>query len=260
VKREPFQTDDSKTAPYRLRPARDRLARSPSNPGIRLTPGPQYVLLLFLSTPETSPDTPAAPDPTRSDERLAALKELADRAMDMTRMIHAQAQEAFAAGQPVDDLRFTRVTRAVRQIFALEAHLEEDLEVRAQKAEARRIDMLETDRRRRVGAKSQTLRSQVEGNIHRETGGAYAVILQHRLYDWLDRRSHTDDFLNQPIEDLIAAIKRDIGLDEVEAENAELAAGEMGDASEGPVFGTRDSRDGYQGRKGHEGRQGLDSS
>jgi hypothetical protein len=179
---------------------------------------------LFLSAPEPIPDTPAAPDPSRSDERLALLKELADRAMDMTRMIHAQAQEAFAAGQPVDDLRFTRTARAVRQIFALEAHLEEDLELRAQKAEARRIEALEADHRRRVGARSEAVRDQIEDTIHTEAGGAYAVILQHRLYDWLDRRSGADDFLNQPIDALIAAIKRDIGLDEVEAENAELAA------------------------------------
>jgi len=189
---------------------------------------------LFLSTPEPIPDTPAAPDPTRSEERLTALKELADRAMDMARMIHAQAQAAFAVGKPVDDLRFTRVTRAVRQIFALEAHLEEDLEVRLREAEARHLEALEADHHRRVGAKSDTIRTQVEDDIHSETGGAYAVILQHRLYDWLDRRSETDDFLNQPIDDIIAAIKRDIGLDEVEAENAEIEAAELDEADPPP--------------------------
>ena len=211
-------------------------------------------------------DRHAAPlrDRSRSDERLLALKELADRAMDMVRMIHAQAQEAFAAGQPVDDLRFSRVTRAVRQIFALEAHLEDDQQARIQREAARREENLAADRRRHLGGRQQSIRDQIEPAIHEATGGAYAVILQHRLYDWLDRRNNSDDFLHQPIDEIIAAIKRDIGLDEVEAENAELAA--LADdpttpaQSSAPDAFNRLSRDDHQGHKGHKGHQGLDSS
>jgi hypothetical protein len=220
-----------------------------------------YVLLLFLPALEPIADTPACPDPTRSEERLIALKELADRAMDMVRMIHAQAQEAFAAGQPVDDLRFTRVTRAVRQIFALEAHLEDDQQARIQREAARRAEHLAAEPRRQIGGKQQSIRGQVEPAIQEATCGAYAVILQHRLYDWLDRRGDSDAFLNQPIDEIIAAIRRDIGLDDVEAENAELE-GVADDPttsapSSGPEVFNHLSREDHQGHKGH---QGLDSS
>jgi hypothetical protein len=179
---------------------------------------------LFLSSPADIVDNPAAPDPSRSDERVVALKELADRAMDMARMIHSQAQEAFAAGQPVDDLRFTRVARAVRQIFALEAHLEEDIHTRAELGKAQRAEALERDHRRQVGARSEAVRAKVEDAIRQESSGPYAVALEYRLYDWLDRRSDREDFLTRPIDDIIAAIKRDIGLTEVEEENAEIEA------------------------------------
>jgi hypothetical protein len=210
---------------------------------------------LFLSAENAIPDTPAAPDPARAGERAAALKEIGERAMDMARMIHAQAQEAFAAGQPVDDLRFSRVSRAVRQIFALEAHLEDELHVRLQRIEAQRKEQQTAEEDRLIARKGAAVRERVEDSIRAETSGSLSVHLEHELCDWLYRRQYDEDFIDRPIDEMIAAIKRDIGLTELEAETAAIRTAEAkSELERGPTSRPSNSSSAHRRERGDPSR------
>ncbi len=159
---------------------------------------------------------PSRPEPTdRATQRdedaqyyRDILHELVEMATDIARAVHRQATAAPApapeqASQPAPDssIAFDRIARTLRRTIALARKLAEPapLSPATQAAERRRI------------ARKQIIRA-VEDTIQRETSGADAEALHAEFYERLDTIDLDDDLDNQPIADIIALIRRDLGI------------------------------------------------
>jgi hypothetical protein len=134
------------------------------------------------------------------DRHAGQLKELAAMGMDMARSVHG----AVMAGQgpPDADLRFARIARAVRQSIALEKRLSDEwAEERAIEGETRARQVREL--RVRTRARLDEIVERAGSDVEIE-GAEFA----ERLADAADDAS----FLDHPVEEIIARIRRDLGL------------------------------------------------
>jgi hypothetical protein len=180
-----------------------------------LTPASIYVLVLFMS------DAAA-----RRERQDAVLAELSELGLSLARELHARA---LAAETPLEaeklSLAFQRVSRGVRQTFALELKLErarrlgerEDADAAQAAARKARLDAVSppegwltspvTRRKDRVrSALSRLIWDEAEGDE------AELEVLSDDLEARLGEASHREDFLDLPIETLIRQIGSDMGL------------------------------------------------
>ena len=158
--------------------------------------------------------TPSQPEPTdlarQRDEDAqyyrGILHELVEMATDIARAVHRQAASepaATPAEAPTPDptIAFDRIARTLRRTIALARKITDPTSPRpaAQAAERRRI------------ARKQIIRD-VEDTIQRRAEGADAEALQAEFYERLETIDCEDDIANLPIAEIVALIRRDLGL------------------------------------------------
>ena len=158
--------------------------------------------------------TPSQPEPTdlarQRDEDAqyyrGILHELVEMATDIARAVHRQAASepaATPAEAPTPDptIAFDRIARTLRRTIALARKITDPTPPRpaAQAAERRRI------------ARKQIIRD-VEDTIQRRAEGADAEALQAEFYERLETIDCEDDIANLPIAEIVALIRRDLGL------------------------------------------------
>ncbi len=138
------------------------------------------------------------------------LHELIEIGTDLARTLHRQAApesnvspSAVPAAAPTPDptIAFDRIARTLRRTIALARKITDPAPQgpAAQAAERRRI------------ARKQIIR-EVEDTIQRETDGAEANALHAELHERLETIDCDDDIDNLPIAEIIALIRRDLGL------------------------------------------------
>ena len=175
--------------------------------------------------------TPSRPEPandaspaqvTQRDEDAQyyreILHELVEMATNLARAVHRQATTQPApepashpapAPQPDPSIAFDRIARTIRRTIALARKLTEPAQPRPAERAAAGAEQ------RRRAARKQIIR-EVEDTIHREAHGPEAEVraesLHAELYERLDTLDLDDDIDNLPIADIIAAIRRDLGI------------------------------------------------
>ncbi len=141
------------------------------------------------------------------------LHELVEMATDIARAVHRQATAEQSAEHgpagaaqpqapaPDPTIAFDRIARTLRRTIALARKLADPapLSTAAQAAERRRI------------ARKQIIRA-VEDSIQRDADSAEADALHAELYERLDTIDLDDDIDTLPIAEIIAAIRRDLGI------------------------------------------------
>ena len=139
----------------------------------------------------------------------AGLAELADMGLSLARDLHARALAADDAAACDLSLAFQRVSRSVRQTYALELRLERErrLADRDLAAEAARERLICVQKKRRQ------LRCAVSALIWTEYEGDEAQALDEALETLvLDQAQDEDAFLETPLSACIDAIRADLGL------------------------------------------------
>jgi len=174
-------------------------------------------------------------DAARRERQDAVLAELSELGLTLARDLHARA---LAAESPQDAdrlaLAFQRVSRGVRQTFALELKIDRDRracdremavseleaavrlarEAEAEAKAAPPVDPAVLEARARVGSRKDRVKGALNRLIWTEAEGdedEYDVLtedLDHRLGEAARRR----DFLDLPLETLILQLKADMGL------------------------------------------------
>ena len=175
--------------------------------------------------PDPANDASAAPVSQRDEDAQyyrQVLHELVEIGTRLARAIDRQAAAAPAttpeqAGQPAPaaapaaapdlTIAFDRVARTLRRTIALARKLSEP----AQPSPAARAAAGAEQRRR--AARKQIIR-EVEDTIHREAHGreAEAEALHAELYERLDTLDLDDDLDTMPIAEIVAALRRDLGI------------------------------------------------
>ena len=145
----------------------------------------------------TTPAEPTPPaDPAANDDAYLrdTIKALIDAGAQLVRELVAEPAPASAKAEP-----YERLARAVRRSVLLARHLAEN--------------PVRTPAHRRTQARKQIIRA-VEDTIDREAGRApRAETLRCELRERLDAPDLDDDIANRPIEQIIAEIRHDLGLD-----------------------------------------------
>ena len=177
--------------------------------------------------------TPSRPEPTDHASATQAsqrdedaqyycqvLHELVEIGTRLARAIDRQAAAepdaaSAQAGQPTPapvaapdlTLAFDRVARTIRRTIALARKIAEPAQPRPAERVAAAAE------HRRTAARKQIIR-EVEDTIHREAHGAEAEAesLHAELYERLDTLDLDDDIDTLPIADIVAAIRRDLGI------------------------------------------------
>ena len=188
---------------------------------------------MFMSAHPTQPATPndpgqpAAPVPPAHPHRQA-LDDLISMGTDLARALHRQAliqAEAAHAAVPPHPVShaaheppatalvtfttaFDRIARAVRRCIALARKLDEPVRATPDPAHLR------------TAARRQVIRA-VEDTIHRAANeGDRAEALNAELRDRLDDPDLDRDLAHRPVADIIAEIRRDLGLAAPPGDNA----------------------------------------
>ncbi len=131
------------------------------------------------------------------------LQALGDGALSLAMNLHARAMAAQDDAMAVELAgAFHKVSRSVRQSLALEAQFERDEARRAKEAE----DKARVDRARRVSTQSDQVRLRVERLVWNEADGKEAEALLADLDDLLELAAAEADFLDTPVEILVARI------------------------------------------------------
>ena len=150
------------------------------------------------------------------------LQALGDGALSLAMNLHARAMAAEDNAEAVELAgAFHKVSRSVRQSLALEAQFERDQARKAQEAE----DRARADRARRASARQDQVRLRVERLIWNEADGKEAEALLADLDDLIELAAAEADFLDLPIEVLVARIAHDL----------QLAAESAGEALPQPI-------------------------
>ena len=151
-------------------------------------------------TDAANPICETPPDDTRTAERVAMLRELAQIGMRLAHTIERLAEDPETPDRAGLALAFSRVARAVRQTLALEGRLQEELRTgRAQAARA------QAARRKTV------VRHAVEAAIDAEPDDNEAAHLLASLYE---RLGDTDEaeLLDRPVREIVASICKTLGI------------------------------------------------
>jgi hypothetical protein len=155
-------------------------------------------------------------DPTEQAETHSAkcariLGELSELGLTLARDLHARALAAeTVADAQAAALAFHRISRSVRQSLALEAKLEREGAPAAQEAveaaQAERIARVDQRRRQLVRAIDPLIWTEADGDEEE------ADLLGEEFNARLDDAALAPDFLEIPLETLVARIAADMGL------------------------------------------------
>jgi hypothetical protein len=167
----------------------------------------------MIEAQPSSEAQPGDPADARSERHLRGLAELGEIGMELARLVRRQAVEQAAANPDgaVDEslgLAFTRIARAVRQTFALEARLAEDRRTAQAEVAARRA----AETRLHVERRKTKVRTAVERVLDAEAEGSDAENLFYDLTERLETDYDDADFADRPIGELVARICRDLGV------------------------------------------------
>jgi hypothetical protein len=155
-----------------------------------------------MADPGTLPETTA-------ERRARMLQALGDGALSLAMNLHARAMATEGDAMAVELAgAFHKVSRSVRQSLALEAQFEREEARKAKEAE----DRARVDRARRVSTQSDQVRLRVERLIWNEADGKEAEALLADLDDLLELAAADADFLDLPVEILVARIAHDLQL------------------------------------------------
>jgi hypothetical protein len=162
-----------------------------------------------------APDHPEQDMPeadTRTHQRLAILRELAEIGMRLARGVERQAEDPEAAPGDVG-LVFSRIARAVRQTLALEARFEAELQTRLLMEQGEAEDRRVREAYAPISQRSDVVRRAVGQAIEAD---AEDEDQEEQLFEALDERldEHEDenDYLDRPIGELVAQICKDLGV------------------------------------------------
>jgi hypothetical protein len=154
---------------------------------------------------------PTEPAETHSAKCARILGELSELGLTLARDLHARA----LAAETVEDaqaaaLAFHRISRSVRQSLALEARLERDREAVARDA----AQAVHDERLARVAARHRQVQGAMDRLIWTEAEGDDdgVEILTEELSMRLDEAALAPDFLEIPLETLVARLSADMGL------------------------------------------------
>ncbi|HEX3363982.1 hypothetical protein [Phenylobacterium sp.] len=168
-------------------------------------------------------------DATRRERQDAVLSELSELGLTLARELHARALAA-ETPQEADKLAlaFQRVSRGVRQTFALElkierARAEDDREAARQVRlaavdpggeAATPLDPEAAERQAQVGERFRRVRGALNRLMwdEAERDEEEFEILSEDLENRLDEAARREDFLDIPIDTLIRQLKSDMGL------------------------------------------------
>jgi hypothetical protein len=143
------------------------------------------------------------------DEQMLA--EIAERDFALACRVHDQAMAAEPAETPELVRAYQKATRSLRQTLALKARLSGLMAERAQKAAER----AERERAARIDRK----KAQIKGPLERAVWDECERIMDvepmlDRLDDLLSEAALADDFLDQPLELILARLRRHLDLPE----------------------------------------------
>ncbi len=150
----------------------------------------------------------ASPAPaSQRDEDAQHYRQVLHQLVEIgTRLARAIDRQAAPEPAPAPELSiaFDRVARTIRRTIALARKLSAPPHARA----------AEQVHQRRVTARKQIIRD-LEDTIHREAHGraAETEALHAELYERLDTMDLDDDLDTLPVAEIIAALRRDLGLD-----------------------------------------------
>jgi hypothetical protein len=162
-----------------------------------------------------------APPESRAERHLRLLQELAEIGMDIARAVRAEALARDDAAEPTPSrfgkgdlgLVYSRVARAVRQTFALEARLAEGIEKARVDREQRRVNVAQLEFEQRQEDIRDFVAQAIEADAARRHTPEEAV---ERLLDDLDERledgAYDDALADAPIAELVARICDDLGI------------------------------------------------
>jgi hypothetical protein len=169
-----------------------------------LTSDDPFVLLSFVS----SHPIPAEPETAAAQHvpyYIRVLHEMIEIGVDLTRLVHQQAKaevEAVAPrSEPAADFTaaFERMSRTVRRTIMLAHKLAQPVAASAQPG------------RNREAARKQIIR-QVEDAIQRDAPRDRVDSLHAEFLERLDSPDLEDDIDQRPIDEIIADIRRDLGI------------------------------------------------
>jgi aryl carrier-like protein len=162
--------------------------------------------MFMSSTPHPAePDTAADARAQRAQRRLDAVDQLIEIGLDMVRLVQSQAKvEVEAAArfnEPAPDftLAFERVSRTVRRAILLGYRLDQPEKAAAAAAPDR------------VAVRKKIIRA-VEDSIGRDAAADDADSLRAEFVERLDSPDLEDEIGDRPAEEIIAEIRRDLGL------------------------------------------------
>ncbi len=146
---------------------------------------------------------------TSAERRARMLQALGDGALSLAMNLQARAMAAADDAQAVELAgAFHKVSRSVRQSLALEAQFERDQARKAHEAE----DRARADHKRRADARQDQVRLRVERLIWNEADGKEAEALLADLDDLIELAATEADFLDLPVEVLVARIAHQLQL------------------------------------------------
>ncbi|MDR3474283.1 MAG: hypothetical protein P4M09_21750 [Devosia sp.] len=185
----------------------------------------------MIDTPSPADVTTADPDAERAVRHLRGLAELGEIGLELARALRrrvVEAVEAAPVAAPIGagtgfggdvGLAFSRIARAVRQTFALEARMAQDERARAEdgRFEAqRRRSLIES---LRPPTRKETIRDAVEMAIEadRDEGGNLYIEerrIEALLADLDERLDEADeaDLMERPIGEVVTRICADLGV------------------------------------------------
>ena len=173
----------------------------------------------MFDAPATTPDAPAAPAERRAEARVRRLQRMADLGVDIGEKLQRQAELAAAHAETdavpdnlpharrLDEIArsFAQVSRAVSLATALEDRIDRGLPALPFEDRARQ----ERDARDKRGAAARAVAPDFDAFSPRR-----AIDLRLRLDRLLDAElADLDRFLDRPFDEIVARLRRDLGLE-----------------------------------------------
>jgi hypothetical protein len=177
-----------------------------------------------MSEPAATPSPePLDPREARAAKRLRALERLTVIGMALSEALLARVSDAMNSGEAVDSaavaLEFSRLSRAVRQTVALEAKLDVEIDLLAQKITAERAAKQAEDERRRntrINFRADCVHTAIGQAIEAETTRTgdeeRAERLDEQLRERLEDPREDDVIADLPVSALIERICKTLGV------------------------------------------------